>query len=78
MDIIENIELAKLPPALLESIAYNLDHVAYYVGTSLGESRAAYFTWKKRKDNIPLDTKIELENIARARNYYRIRSLLQK
>lgn len=78
LDIIENIELAKLPPALLESIAYNLDHVAYYVGTSLGESRAAYFTWKKRKDNIPLDTKIELENIARARNYYRIRSLLQK
>lgn len=77
LDIIENIELAKLPPALLESIAYNLDHVALYVGTSLGESRAAYNTWKKRKDNIPKDTKIELENIARARNYYKIRSLWQ-
>lgn len=75
LDIIENIELAKLPPALLESIAYNLDHVAFYVGTSLGESRAAYNTWKKRKDNIPKDTKIELENIAKAKNYYRIRSL---
>jgi hypothetical protein len=78
LDILENIELSKLPPALLESIAYNLDHVAYYVGTSLGESRAAYNTWKKRKDNIPDDTKNELENIARARNYYRIRSLWKK
>lgn len=78
LDILENIELSKLPPALLESIAYNLDHVAYYVGTSLGESRAAYNTWKKRKDNIPDDTKSELENIARARNYYRIRSLWKK
>lgn len=78
LDIIENIELAKLPPALLESIAYNLDHVASYVGTLLGESRAAYNTWKKRKDNIPMDTKIELENIARARNYHRIKSLLIK
>lgn len=78
LDIIENIELSKLPPALLESIAYNLDHVAYYVGTSMGESRAAYSTWKKRKNNIPEDTKNELENIARARNYYKIWSLLEK
>jgi hypothetical protein len=78
LDILENIELAKLPPALLESIAYNLDRVAYYVGTSLGESRAAYNTWEKRKENIPLDTKTELENIARARNYYRLKSLWKK
>jgi hypothetical protein len=78
LDIIENIELAKLPPALLESIAYNLDRVAYYIGTSLGESRSAYNTWKKRKDSIPEDTKVELENIAKARNYHNIRSLWKK
>ncbi|TAH40599.1 MAG: SIR2 family protein [Bacteroidetes bacterium] len=78
LDILENIELAKLPPALLESIAYNLDHVAYYVGRSMGESRAAYNTWEKRKENIPTDTKTELENIARARNYYRLKSLWKK
>lgn len=78
LDIIENIELSRLPPALLESVAYNLDHVAYYVGTSRGESRAAYDTWKRRKGNIPEDTKNELENIAKARNYFRIKSLWKK
>ncbi|MFA6261444.1 MAG: SIR2 family protein [Bacteroidia bacterium] len=78
LDILENIELNKLPPALLESIAYNLDRVAYYVGSSLGESRGAYKTWNSRKEKIPVETKIELENIARARNYYRIKTLFKK
>lgn len=78
LDVLENIELAKLPPALLEAIAYNLDHVANYIGTLRGESRAAYTTWRNRKDNIPDDTKTELENIARARNYYRLKSIWKK
>jgi hypothetical protein len=78
LDIIEKIELAKLPPALLESIAYNLDHVAYYIGNSVGESRSAYRTWNNRKANIPEDTKTELNNIARARSYYRLTSLWKK
>jgi hypothetical protein len=78
LDIVENIELSKFPPALLESIAYNLDRVAYYVGTSLGESRAAYNTWIKRKVHISDETKNELQNIARARNYYRLMNLWTK
>jgi hypothetical protein len=78
LDILENIELQKIPPALLESIAYNLDHLSYYVGPLMGESRAAYRTWNNRKDNIPEDTKIEIINIAKARNYYRIDKLWRK
>jgi hypothetical protein len=77
LDIVENIELANIPPALLESIAYNLDHVGYYIGTRMGESRAAYFTWKKRKNKVPNDTKVELENIARTRNYFTLINLLK-
>lgn len=78
LDIIENIQLSKLPPALLEAIAYNLDRVAFYIGEYRGESRAALRTWKKRKENIPVETKIELDNIASARNYRRIKQLFQK
>jgi ArsR family metal-binding transcriptional regulator len=76
LDVIENIELSKIPPALLESIAYNLDHVSYYIGTSLGESRAAYGTWESRKDKIPKDTYWELFNIGRVRRYYNLKKLL--
>jgi hypothetical protein len=78
LDIIENIQLSKLPPALLEAIAYNLDRVAFYIGEYLGQSVAAFETWKLRKENLPIETKIELENIARARNYTRIKQLFEK
>jgi hypothetical protein len=77
LDVIENIELSKIPPALLESIAYNLDHVSYYIGTSLGESRSAYRTWNERKDSIPKDTYWELFNIGRVRRYYNLKNLLK-
>lgn len=78
LDILEKIELSKLPPALLESIAYNLDKVANYIGPELGESRAAFKSWNLRKMNIPNDTKKELENIARTRSYYKLKRLLKK
>lgn len=78
LDIIINIELIKIPPALLESIAYNLDQVAYYVGTFMGQSRVAYNTWNNYKTNISEDTKIELLNIARARHYSNLKQLFRK
>jgi hypothetical protein len=75
LDILENIELQKIPPALLESIAYNLEHLSYFIGPSLGESRAAFKTWNVRKENIPENTKTELSELAKARNYYNINKL---
>jgi hypothetical protein len=78
LDIIENIELSKIPPALLESIAYNLDHVSHYIGTALGESRAAFRTWNSRKVKIPSETIYELTNISRARNYHKLYLLLKE
>lgn len=76
LDIIEFIELSNFPPALLESIAYNLDRLSNYIGESLGESKAAYKTWNNRKGMIPENTLNELKNIAKSRYYSRLRRLL--
>jgi len=77
LDIIEKIELSKIPPALLESIGYDLDKVSNYIGDRLGESIAAYHTWNQRKNKIPIETISELINIAKARNYHRLYYLLK-
>lgn len=78
LDIIEKIDLENIPPALLQSIAYNLDRVSYYVGDNKGQSRAANNLWRKRKDNIPKNTIVELSNIAEAHDYYKIKNLFKK
>lgn len=76
LDIIIDIELNKIPPALLESIAYNFNRVSFYIGNHFGESQAAYKTWCKRKNAIPENTILELINIAKARQYYNLKKLL--
>ena len=78
LDIIENIDLVKIPPALLESIAYNLNRVSYYIGDELGKSKAAYNTWNSRKKNIPSETTQELKNIAKSRHYHNLKNLLNR
>lgn len=78
LDVIVNIKLSKIPPALLESIAYNLDRVSNYVGPLIGQSSEAHETWKERKDTIPLDTLNELKNIAKIRGYSRLPSLFNR
>lgn len=77
LDILEKIELLKIPPALFESIAYNFDRVSRYIGTSLGESRSAYGTLNRRKDKIPLNALGELKNIAKSRGYTSLHRLLR-
>jgi hypothetical protein len=77
LDVILNIGLSKIPPALLESVAYNLFRVSYYIGNVKGKSISAFKTWERRKTHIPDDTLKELINIAYTRNYTRLRSLLK-
>lgn len=78
LDVIENIKLQKMPPALFELISYNLGRVSHYVGNRFGESNAAYKTWINRKNSIPKETIIELKNIARSRGSHSLISLLGK
>tara|TARA_R110002012_G_scaffold99170_2_gene237083 strand:+ start:509 stop:1876 length:1368 start_codon:yes stop_codon:yes gene_type:complete len=77
LDVLEIIDLFKIPPALLESIAYNFDQVSYYIGTFSGASKSAYRTWQNRKNEIPTESLIELYNIGRSRNYYDLKKLLE-
>ena len=77
MDILEYLNIRTMPPALVESLAYNLNSVAYYIGRSAGQSFEADETWKKRKMSLSVETRDELLNIARARQYSRIKTLLK-
>jgi hypothetical protein len=77
LDILEMVNIKTMPPALIESVAYNLNHVAYYIGYSSGQSFEAKATWDNRKVLLPKEAIIELRNIAKARDYYRIKSLLK-
>lgn len=76
LDILENIHLTKIPPALLESVVYNLGEVSYYVGDSIGKSHAAKKTWDKRKGKIPSETLKEVSNIAGSKDYWDLIKLL--
>jgi hypothetical protein len=76
LDILMNIEVKSMPPALLESVVYNLDRVSNYVGLNYGKSYSAYRYWKKYCIQIPKDSLEEIKNIVKARSYYSIKHLL--
>ncbi|WP_231465329.1 SIR2 family protein [Pedobacter sp. Leaf132] len=77
IDILINVELKRMPPALLESAAYNLNSVAYYVGDHIGKSHAAWQRWNKDRAKISEDTIKELMNISISRRYHNLKELLQ-
>lgn len=77
LDIIENIELKKLQPALIEFIAFNLEKISKYIGPNLGQSRKAFKTWESRKNDIPENILLELRNIARLKNIFYFNTLLR-
>ena len=76
LDIIEYLPLAEMPPALFESIVYNLERVGNFIGDTRGKSHVAFRTWNRRKSQIPTETLTEIRNIARVRNYYKLERLL--
>jgi hypothetical protein len=77
LDVLENMPIKLIPPALLESLAYNLNRVASYIGRNLGDSYEAASTWDLRKSKLdPIMVK-ELLNIARNRRFYRLKEMLE-
>jgi hypothetical protein len=77
LDIIEYVPLEIMPPALIEALAFNLNSVASYIGTKSGQSFEAADIWQKRKNLLSNETKIELKNIAKSKNYYALRDILR-
>ncbi|HXD79795.1 MAG TPA: SIR2 family protein [Puia sp.] len=78
LDILNSIPIETMPPALLESVVYNLSRVTYFVGPSAGQSFEAFAVWEKRKKRLPGATVRELLNIARARKYHRLGGLIEQ
>jgi hypothetical protein len=78
LDVLDSIPIEIMPPALLESVVYNLSRVTYFVGPSAGQSFEAFSTWQKRKKELPTRTLQELLNTARARKYNRLSMLLEE
>ncbi len=72
--LLENLSINSIPPALIESILYNFNRVAYYLNSSNPHSTE----WLARINKLPKETKIELRNIANARSYRKIGNLLKK
>ncbi|WP_160060930.1 SIR2 family NAD-dependent protein deacylase [Psychromonas sp. L1A2] len=78
LDMLTILELEQIPPALLETIAYNLNRVGYYVGNSYGESRSANSTFNRRKAELTKEAVIELANIAEQHRYDNLKSLIER
>lgn len=78
LDTLTTLELDKIPPALLETIAYNLNRVGYYVGAGYGESYSANNTFNRRKCELSKEAVIELDNIANQHRYEHLKSLIKR
>ncbi len=78
LDIILNIELRKMPPALLEFVAYSLEKVLPFVGYSKGQSYTAGETWGENKLRIPKEMVDELSTFSERQSYYRLKSKLKE
>jgi hypothetical protein len=76
LDMLTTLELDQIPPALLETIAYNLNRVSDYVGNGSGYSHAAYRTFNQRKGELSKEVIIELCNIAEQHNYSNLKGLI--
>jgi len=76
LDILIRINIKKMPPALFESLADNLDRVASYIGYDLGQSWPANDTWLNMKDMLPKETVEELKLYAEQQGGTYLRILL--
>ncbi|MGL1931374.1 MAG: SIR2 family protein [Desulfotalea sp.] len=78
LDILTILKFNQIPPALLETIAYNLNRVGSYIGPNLGESRSANSTFNKRKGDLSEELITELKNIAEQHHYSSLKCLIRR
>lgn len=78
LDILTTLGVDQIPPALLESLAYNLNRVANYVGGARGESWEANDTFQARKGELSAELVKELRAIAEQHWYFQLKSLLDR
>lgn len=78
LDTIFELEIEIIPPALFQAIAYNLERLADYIGSSTGYSFAAYDTWQTKAHLIPPIFMDELSKVSVANNYIKLQKLLKR
>lgn len=76
MDTLINLNIKKMPPALIEAVVSNLNSVAYYIGSHKGKSNAAYRTWNKERKKISDEAVDEIRNISKSRQYSQVIELI--
>ncbi|WP_313515616.1 SIR2 family protein [Sphingobacterium sp.] len=77
IDILVKMQYSTIPPALFQTIAHNMERVAYYVENKIGKSYDAFGLWNKRCTEIPSQTLSELNLIAKVRRYYDLKRILK-
>lgn len=77
LDILTVFSTKNIPPALLQTTAYGLERISYYVGMEMGKSHSAYRTWNNRKKEISSDMVKELNDIADQYLYTNLKYLLR-
>ena len=78
LDILTTFRVSQMPPALLETCAYALHRVAYFVGSGAGESWGANKTFEARKSELSRELVDELINIAEQHSYNNLRRLMRR
>ena len=78
LDILTTLKMKQIPPALLETCAYALERVGYYVGDGYGESWKANKTFEKRKGELSKEFVDELNNISDQHCYTDLKKLMKR
>lgn len=78
LDIITAFKLETIPPDLLETCAYALNRVGYYVGLQLGKSHKAHRTFEARKKELSKEIVGELLHIAKQHSYSHLEELMRR
>ncbi|WP_417764907.1 SIR2 family NAD-dependent protein deacylase [Shewanella chilikensis] len=78
LDILTTLKFKQIPPALLETCAYALQRVGYYVGDGYGESWQANRTFERRKGELSKELVDELKNIAEQHWYTNLIKLMRR
>jgi hypothetical protein len=76
LDILTSFPVDQIPPVLLQTAAYGLERVGYFIGNQKGQSYSANNTWEKRKSKLTREMVKELRNIAEQHGYSHLMRLV--
>jgi hypothetical protein len=76
LDILTSFPVNQIPPVLLQTAAYGLERVGYFIGNQKGQSYSANNTWEKRKSELTREMVKELRNIAEQHGYSHLMRLV--